>query len=166
MIWSFTGHRPDKLGGYRTFQAGVGLGESPLQSAIRTCILRLMADMTPDMVISGMALGIDQMVAELAIETGTPFTAALPFVGQEGKWPAEAQAHYQKLLASAHKIQYCSEPGYAPYKMQVRNQWMVDNSDLLIAVWDGSTGGTHNCVKYAERVGKPVVRINPKLLVF
>lgn len=153
MIWSFTGHRPDKLGGYE---------RSPLQEAIRATIKVILTEMRPDMVISGMAIGIDQMVAELAIETGIPFTAALPFRGQESRWPHQAQAHYQKLLASAHKIQYCSEPGYNPYKMQVRNQWMVDNSDLLIAVWDGSTGGTYNCVKYAERVGKPVARLDPK----
>lgn len=38
---------------------------------------------------------------------------------------------------------------------------MVDRCDRLIAVWDGSNGGTGNCVKYAKEVGKPIVVINP-----
>jgi uncharacterized phage-like protein YoqJ len=46
--------------------------------------------------------------------------------------------------------------------MQKRNEYMVDNSDIVIAVWDGSKGGTYNCVKYAEKLGKKIIVINPK----
>jgi hypothetical protein len=41
---------------------------------------------------------------------------------------------------------------------------MVDNSDLLIAVWDGSSGGTSNCVSYATIKGKQIIRIDPTLV--
>lgn len=50
---------------------------------------------------------------------------------------------------------------YKPYLMQNRNEHMVDNSEDCIAVWDGTSGGTGNCVKYAQRVGKNVIRIHP-----
>ena len=36
--------------------------------------------------------------------------------------------------------------------MPTRNEYMVDLADKIIAVWDGSNGGTANCVKYAEKV--------------
>jgi uncharacterized phage-like protein YoqJ len=53
------------------------------------------------------------------------------------------------------------EPETAPFykiaeAMQLRNIWMVDHADEVWAFWDGSKGGTANCVKYAERVNKPV----------
>ena len=38
---------------------------------------------------------------------------------------------------------------------------MVDNADKVIAVWDGSKGGTYNCVKYAEKQNKEIIVINP-----
>lgn len=30
-------------------------------------------------------------------------------------------------------------------------------SDLVLALWNGTAGGTANCIKYAEKVGKPIV---------
>lgn len=45
--------------------------------------------------------------------------------------------------------------------MQKRNEYMVDLADRVIAVWDGSKGGTATCVKYAEKVGKEIIRIEP-----
>ncbi|WP_206759019.1 hypothetical protein [Anabaena azotica] len=31
-----------------------------------------------------------------------------------------------------------------------RNEWMVDQCHRLVALHDGSTGGTGNCVNYAK----------------
>lgn len=47
----------------------------------------------------------------------------------------------------------------AARKLQKRNEWLVDRVDTLLAVWTGRPGGTANCVRYAERVGKPVIRV-------
>ena len=38
----------------------------------------------------------------------------------------------------------------------------VDNCDKIIGIWDGSKGGTGNCIKYAESVGKDIYYINPR----
>ncbi|WP_188052008.1 hypothetical protein [Azospirillum sp. Sh1] len=40
--------------------------------------------------------------------------------------------------------------------MNTRNEWMVDHSDRLLALWDGSQGGTANCVRYARGLGRPI----------
>ena len=53
---------------------------------------------------------------------------------------------------------------YSPYLMMVRNKYMVDISDRGIAVWDGSKGGTANCVRYAQKIGKPLDIINPAFI--
>ena len=52
----------------------------------------------------------------------------------------------------------------AALRMQARNQWMVDHCQLLIAVFDGSPGGTKNCVDYALRVRREIRLIDPTTL--
>lgn len=145
MILSFTGHRPEKLGGY----------EDAVKRRLCLFAHRIIARAQPSCVISGMALGWDQAVAEAALLAGVPVTVAVPFEGQELKWPPRSQAVYRELLAASRSIVYVCDPGYAPWKMQRRNEWMVDNSDALVALWDGSDGGTANCVNYAIRKNKP-----------
>lgn len=38
---------------------------------------------------------------------------------------------------------------------------MVDNSDLLIAIFNGNKSGTANCVNYAKSKNKKTIIINP-----
>jgi uncharacterized phage-like protein YoqJ len=124
--------------------------------------------------IYGGALGVDtwagEIVADLAqwyaIHDDIKIYLELysPFEGQEVKWKEEDQMRYFNLMARCDKVVEVCEPGYAAWKMQKRNEAMVDASDLVIAVWDGTDGGTANCVRYAEKQGKQIVRINPKEL--
>lgn len=156
---SFTGHRPNKLtyfGGYDTNN----IKYDPLKNEIRNALI----DFKVEKAISGMALGIDQIAAEICVELGIPFTAAVPFIGQENAWPELSRIKYRELLAKAVEVVVVSEGGYAASKMQVRNQYMCDHCDLLIAVWDGTPGGTGNCVKYAQKIERQIVYINPTLL--
>lgn len=111
-------------------------------------------------VITGMAVGFDTLVAEVCIESGIPFIAAVPCLGQERVWPKAVQEHYKTLLESADRIHITSSGGYAAWKMFVRNQWIVDNSSLMIAYHDGSDkGGTASCVAYALKQKRKVINL-------
>lgn len=72
-----------------------------------------------------------------------------------------SQAAFGFLMQRAAQVVIVSSGGYGVEKMQVRNEWMVDHCDLLVALWDGSSGGTGNCVRYARRVGRPTVNLWP-----
>lgn len=137
---AFTGHRPDKLGGYTeaTF------------NRLRRLACCVLVHSRPAKIISGMAQGWDMAVAYEAIRLKIPCIAAIPFVGQESVWPKDTQRQYHAILDRCADVQLISPGEYAGWKMQRRNQWMVDNCDHLIALWDGSTGGTYNCVSYAR----------------
>jgi hypothetical protein len=52
-----------------------------------------------------------------------------------------------------------SPGGWDKYKMHVRNRWIVKNCHSLLAVWDGSRGGTGNCVNTAYELGRKVLRL-------
>ena len=41
------------------------------------------------------------------------------------------------------------------------NQYIVDNSDIVIAFWNDTTSDTDNTVEYAKDKGKTVVVIEP-----
>jgi uncharacterized phage-like protein YoqJ len=154
MIVVFTGHRPDKLGGYRL--------PNPTYTKVCQEIDKALRELKPEKVISGMALGVDQWAAYIAHKLNIPFVAAIPFEKQESKWPAKSQEIYHQLVKLASEVVIVSPGGYSADKMQIRNKWMVDHCDKLIAIWDGSSGGTGNCVQYAESVKKDIYRINPR----
>ena len=154
LVLSATGHRPDKLGGHNENTA----------LRLRALARREIAEIAPTRVISGMALGWDQAIAHAAIDLCIPFVAAVPFRGQEGKWPYASQREFHDLLTHAAEIVIVSQGRYAPWKMQLRNEWMVDNSGLVLALWDGSTGGTANCVNYARAMRKDIRNAWPRFL--
>lgn len=166
LIACFTGHRPNKLGGYDE--------SNPIMTDVKSRLDRAI-DYALDSFgittfISGMALGVDMAAAEIVLKKreqfpryGIRLVAAVPFEGQERMWPSQSQARWSEIIAQADEVHYVCEPGYAARKMQKRNVWMVDNSSLVIAVWDGTKGGTGNCVEYARKIDhKPrIISINP-----
>ena len=153
MIVAFTGHRPDKLGGYKL----------PNDTYIKVCqkIDEALTELKPEKVITGMALGVDQWAAAVAYRKKIPFLAASPFENQECKWPEASQKAYRLLRRLAAEEVIVCPGGYEASKMQTRNEWMVDHCDLLIAVWNGTKGGTANCVQYAQSVARQILFINP-----
>lgn len=155
---AFTGHRPSKLKcGYNT--------SGKEYDIIKQNIKRELNILKPEYCISGMALGIDSIAAEACIELDIPFIAAIPFEGQEKVWPKASQDRYHELLSKAESKHVVCEGGYVAWKLQKRNEWMVDKCNLLLAYWDGSNGGTANCVRYAESKNKLITIIDPNLII-
>lgn len=140
MIVAGTGHRPDKLNGY-------GISQRQLIKRIAGEYLALSG---ASHVISGMALGWDQALAFAALELSLPVIAAVPFKGQEKRWPAPAQSDYRKLLERCERVEILCGPNVPVTRaMDIRNEWMVDACDEIAALWNGGKeGGTWNCLKY------------------
>jgi len=154
MIAAITGHRPNKLGNEYDL---VG----PYTNFVKKNIFEWLDENKPEKIISGMALGVDQIWAICGIRMSIPVMAAIPCAGQESKWPQKSIDLYNNILNSKLvEKHFISSGRYTSDCMQNRNEWMVNNCNVLIAVWDGSSGGTANCVKYAESIGKDIFRID------
>lgn len=159
---AITGHRPNKLGNDYDLT-------SLLIDKIEYEILKILTDEEYSgrdvKLITGMALGIDTLFAKIAVELKLPFIAAIPCTQQHAKWFQKSKETYLDLINHplCEKV-YVTDKPYTPDCMQKRNEWMVDECDLLIAVWDGSSGGTKNCYDYAKARGKKIFRINPNEL--
>ena len=164
MIISFTGHRPNKLWGYN-------IHRKEYRDLFRSLYNIVMAEWRQHddlLLVSGMALGVDQIAAMLGIwmrdqrHLNVQIEAAIPCIGQDSKWPEQSRRQYQDILVKCD-IRTIIYNGLYNYScMQQRNEYMVDKANTLIAVWDGSNGGTGNCVHYAEKKGVKIVQIDPR----
>lgn len=151
-VHSFTGHRPERLGGY---------GAEAEQRLIAFAMEVLVASGT-EIAVVGMALGWDQAVADACVNLDIPFVAAVPFHGQESRWPLPAQKRWQRLLDAAQDVKVLVDerpatPNRATAFLMHRNDWMVANSTRLQALWNGDKfGGTASCISTAKIRGIPI----------
>ena len=99
--------------------------------------------------LTGMALGVDTWAAEIVLSLRRRWSltleAVLPCKGQDARWPSESRERYQSILEQCDKVTLLQD-GYTPDCFDKRNRYMIDHSDLVIAVWDGSPSGTGNTV--------------------
>ncbi|TXH40511.1 MAG: DUF1273 family protein [Desulfurellales bacterium] len=108
-------------------------------------------DPTAPIAISGCALGADQDACGVWYRMGLPYVAVVPFPGQESRWPRQSQDVYAAVLKHAAGIVHVSKTvpsnhDDAVRMLHARNEWLCAAADELIAVYDGSKGGTSNCI--------------------
>lgn len=140
----FTGHRPEKL---NRAAENIKLDlEKEIQFAVAAGYRTF---------ISGMARGTDLWAAEIVIRLrneGLPLhlICACPYEGFEQSWKLQWQELYRSVLEQADLVRYISA-GYHRACFQRRNEWMVQRSSRVIAVYNGTAGGTRNTILFAER---------------
>lgn len=120
--------------------------------------------------ISGMALGVDIWAARIVLKLKETYphiklVAAIPCDNHTSKWNQESKDEWQMVVDKANIVRYVSNEPYTHWCMQKRNEWMVDRSKYVIAVWNEQPkGGTYNCIKYAQRLDKTITILNPMTL--
>ena len=107
--------------------------------------------------ISGMALGVDLDFAEIVLKLRDKkhypinLECAVPCPNQTLKWSEADKIRYNSILQRADYVNVISKY-YSFDCMLKRNRYMVDKSNLLIAVYNGvKTGGTHYTIDYANK---------------
>lgn len=116
--------------------------------------------------LSGMALGFDIICAEtvLAFKEKYPdikIIGALPCKTQDIKWQARDRERYRSLLCRLDGVRCLYDEYIGAECMLERNRYMVNNSSLMIALFNGLSGGTKSTIEYAKKQGLEVVVIKP-----
>lgn len=107
--------------------------------------------------ITGMACGTDIWAGNIVVRLRDRFPdlkliAAVPFPAFPDAWDEEWKEKYEKLLAKSDLVKVISgESG--ENAVQQRNKWMVDHAAKVIAVYNGTAGGTRNTIQYARKNG-------------
>ena len=163
---AFTGHRPEQL---NIQQDELSQSGQALQDLIWREIWT-QEKAGADTFLCGAAKGADIMCGELILaekQTTDPqikLICAIPFREQADRWSFEWKLRYRELLKEADQVvQVCDS--YQRGCFHIRNRYLVDNCDLLIAIYNGEgKGGTAYTVNYAMKQGKEIVILNPNTL--
>ncbi len=132
--------------GHRNLPAG---RLSFVEKELRKEILRAIEDGYTHF-ISGFADGIDLLLSSIVVEIkqNNPhlqLEAAIPFVGII----KTKDKKFHELFQHCDKVSICFEK-YSKFCFIIRNRYMVDNSDRIIAVYDNrNSGGTFSTINYA-----------------
>ena len=160
----FTGHRPKGLPwGYDETKEICILFKNVMFSIIEKAIINGYTYF-----ISGMALGIDMICAEIVLELKKKYKnvmleCAIPCLNQENKWSIAQQERYRKILHKADIVHYVSKEEYSNTCMNDRNNYMVEQSDVVIAVWNGRPNRTGNTVKIAKILARKLELLTQKI---
>jgi len=140
----FTGHRPEKMEmGEKDIKL---LLEKAIDDAVSNGIITF---------ITGMAIGTDIWAAEIVLEKKKTnkelhLICALPHPNFDSRRSITEKMKFSKIIKKADVVREINNH-YFNGCYQVRNEWMVDRSNLVIAVFNGQRSGTKNTVDYAYK---------------
>ena len=159
---AFTGHRPHKLPWRYNEADGRCL---TLKAALSEQITRLVDAGVTDF-YSGGADGVDCWASLIVLELRKKNPALrlhliLPHEGQADKWSDSAQERYHSILEKADSVEYVSREYYDGCMLD-RNHRLVEATGVLLAVYNGEwRGGTAATVRYARKLGRGIIILNP-----
>lgn len=163
---AFTGHRPHKFP-WKYDEADERCIE--LKSVIAQQIDKLAATGVTDF-FSGMALGVDVWAAMAVLDLrernqAVKLHCVLPYEGQADRWSDSAQEQYHSILKRADSVEYVSRKYYDGCLLD-RNHRLIESAGILLAVYNGERrGGTAATIRYAQKVGRKIICIDPKTLL-
>lgn len=152
-VCCFTGHRPQKCFGS--------------EESIRLKLIAAINEAIQngyDTFVTGMAEGVDVWAADEVLKIKKEhekikLICAVPFEGVEKNRTEEQKNTFRKIIASADNVAYVC-PKYRPWCFSARNQWMVDHASMVIAVFNGTPGGTEATIQYAHKKERKIVLLN------
>lgn len=108
--------------------------------------------------ISGMTLGFDMICAEIILQLKKEYPdikliGAIPCKTQDKLWNEKDKQRYKNILSKLDSVRCIYYDYIGPKCMLERNQYMINNSSLVIALFNGKNGGTKNTLDYAKKSG-------------
>jgi len=119
---------------------------------------------------TGMAMGIDMWAAEAVLKAKKEFfyninlIAVIPFYQHKDTIDTIYHSRYDEILKMCTDIVYTCEE-YHPSSYKIRNEYIVDHCDYMIAVYDEANpkyrSGTASTVRYAQKMNRDITFISP-----
>lgn len=177
---ALTGHRPNKLYGYNLNHPKY----KELQLILETIIEKALTRNQIVVGHSGLALGADTIWSKaiFAMKTKYPdrvkFHAEIPMMTQSDVWFKQSDKDYWQYQIDNADMSSVYDSEFSQYKethteqeskyraikaLDKRNKGMMEHADVVIAVYDGTKGGTRNAVNDVKRLGnRPLIVIHPE----
>ena len=162
---AFTGHRPQKLP-WRTDEADPGC--VALKAMLAAQIDMLIENGYTEF-LSGMAPGVDLWAAQMILDLrenhpGLKLHCILPCAAQSAKWSAALQKQYCAILEQADSVIFVNRADRKNCMLE-RDRFLVSYASVVLAVYNGEKrGGTAATVRYARKLGRELIVIDPATL--
>lgn len=178
-----TGHRPDKMGGWKNTLGGYDYTH-PIPQKIKKDLFPVLVELInkgKTRFVSGGSLGFDTLFfwSVYTLQKKYPHiqnVVAVPFREQDIKWQSKQREWYIEMLhradytidvpryvhqANTHLALPKDINQYSKFKMNKRNEFIVDQSSVLITYLDLKEykSGTAQTVRYAQKgyINRPVI---------
>jgi hypothetical protein len=120
----------------------------------------------PLVVVSSLAGGADQVVADVVLDRGGSLHAVVAFADFRETLPTGGvREGFDALLARATDVEVIEPCATHELAYLAAGKRVVDLADVMIAVWDGEpargTGGTAEIVDYAQETGTALLHVDP-----
>jgi hypothetical protein len=150
MIAGFSGHQD--------------LGDEAKVKWVRYKLERLLPELNIESGCLSLAAGADQVFAGVLLKKSLPYKAIIPCRRYEETFATKERARYRFLLSKARERMDLDFEAPSEAAFYEAGKRVVEESSLLIAVWDGQRahglGGTGDIVRYALQAGRVVIHIN------
>lgn len=163
---AITGHRPQRF--KFKYNEHYKLC-SKIKKALCTEIKNLYAQGIRTFWVGG-SMGVDTWAAEIILKLKTQegfedikLCVALPFPSFKERFDPKQQTRLRDILRDCDEQTITSEQE-SPKAYRIRNEYMVDCADVLLAVYDNDRAirsGTGMTVNYARKLGKALIFIHP-----
>ena len=141
-----------------------------IRSAIRDIVREASPTKSAELaltVLSPLAEGADRLIAKEVLKfPGSRLEVVLPMERDDYMRDfntAGSRREFHKLLSQAVSIRHVSFNGSRPEVYELAGRYVVEQCDVLIALWDGTPmggeGGTAGTVDYARKTGCPLIWI-------
>lgn len=139
-----------------------------LKNTLRAQIVRLIEENAVTHFITSMALGIEQYAAEIVLDLKNIYPSitlecVIPFETQAALWTKAQRDKYYYIIENCDKetlLQY----HYTHDCMKQCNEYLVKQSQFIMAVWNGRYGQIERTIVYARSLLKKIYIIDPVTL--
>lgn len=129
---------------------------------LKETFIKLIKDGGYDTFLIGMALGFDtlcfQVLEKIREEENIKLIACVPCKSQAERFTSVQKKEYQRMINSADESVLISEE-YTSDCMRKRNEYLVDNSSVIISYLRRNFGGTLQTVNYARKKGIKIISL-------
>lgn len=160
-IVSFTGYRRSKIISTQPFTSEGDIFEeisARLETTIKALYLRGCRTF-----ISGMSEGFDLLAAQAVLKIREEakdirLVLAIPFNKQDERYSDEDRRLYYEIYAAADEIKIIAEE-YHERVFLDRNDYMLENSSILVSYYNGLRGGTMYTYNRAIRAEMEIINL-------
>jgi hypothetical protein len=117
--------------------------------------------------LTSLAIGTDQLFAEILLGHSIPYDAILPSTGYEETFHGVlARSRFDDLISRAAQVERLAYDAPSEASFFAAGRAIVSRCSLLFAVWNGEParglGGTGDVVEYAKSYGRRWIHIDPQ----